>query len=171
MRKSIIPSIIVLLATLIDANAQHLYVGNLSGEPLKIDPNANYYEINMVNFEPAKPAEPGLWARLFANRKKYGVGYIIIQADGQEPQKTLVFDYEQESKDRYRYNSIGISPEVSYSLIDRFIFPPEKPLTLQVVVKNWEDAENIAVIQKLIGVVRTSPASEHAAREATVMEI
>jgi hypothetical protein len=68
----------------------------------------------------------------------------------------MAFSYERKSEDRYKYKSLGISPDTPTSLSGQFPFPLQDQVQIRIVVKNFEDKENIGLIKRILDMVKGS---------------
>lgn len=139
--------------------AQKFSLGNPSGENIVFKSMENYMEIKLRSMNLPEVEEPPWYKKIFLNRKIFGLGYIEVKLGTKENSKkikTMVFTYEKESENRYKYKSLGISPHTSASLSRYFPFPLQDQVQIRIVVKNFENEENIGFVKRILDMVKES---------------
>jgi hypothetical protein len=139
--------------------AQKFSLGNPSNEKILFKPVEQYMEIKLTDMNLPDVEEPPWYKKIFLHRKDFGLGYIEVKLGTKEDTKsikTMAFSYEKESENRYKYKSLGISPDTPTSLSGQFPFPLQDQVQIRIVVKNFENEENIGLVKRVLDMVKGS---------------
>jgi hypothetical protein len=139
--------------------AQKFSLGTPSDERIDFKPMEQYLEIKLTGMNLPDIEEAPWFKKVFLHRKKFGLGYIEVKLgskEGARTIKTMAFSYEKESDNRYKYKSLGISTDTPTSLSGQFPFPLQDQVQIRIVVKNFDDKENIGLIKRILDMVKGS---------------
>lgn len=151
--------VLIVLAPLSPCNAYHFSLGRPSDERIDFRPMEQYLEVKLISMNLPEIAEPPWYKEIFLHRKDFGLGYLeVTLGTGAESRtiKTMAFSYEKESGNRYRYKSLGIAPDTPTSLSGQFPFPLQDQVRIRIVVKNFENTENIALVKRILDMAKGS---------------
>lgn len=160
-RKCLFGLIFVLIVLNLQAPclAQKFSLGKPSEERIDFKPMEQYMEIKLTGMNLPEVMELPWYKKIFLHRKVFGLGYIEVKLGTKEDAqsiKTMAFTYEKESKNRYKYKSLGISPSTPMSLSGQFPFPLQDQVQIRIVVKNFENEENIGLVKRVLDMVKGS---------------
>jgi len=151
--------VLIVLEPLSPCDADNFSLGRPSDERIDFKPMEQYLEVKLIGMNLPEIAEAPWYREIFLHRKEFGLGYIEVtlgtEAESQTI-KTMAFSYEKEGQNRYRYTSLGISPTTPTSLSGPFPFSLQDQVQIRIVVKNFESAENIALVKHILGMARCS---------------
>lgn len=139
--------------------AQKFSLGKPSEERIDFKPMEQYMEIKLTGMNLPEIEESPWYKKIFLHRKDFGLGYIEVKLGTKEDAqsiKTMAFTYEKESENRYKYKSLGISPSTPTSLSGQFPFPLQDQVQIRIVVKNFENEENIGLVKRVLDMVKGS---------------
>jgi hypothetical protein len=157
-------TVVLLMAALIScsASAARLSIGEQSGNGFDYDKAEEYVsislkELNLPSIDDDSSQLARFFKRLFVDRKRYGVAYIEVTPAFGDKEKTILFTYEKESDDRYKYKYIGASSDITYSISRPFIY--SDPVDIHIIIKEWEDEKSSSAVKTILGAVESSGAS------------
>ena len=140
-------------------NGYNFSLGRPSDERINFKPMEQYLEVKLISMNLPERGEPPWYREIFLHRKEFGLGYIEVtlgtEAESQTI-KTMAFSYEKERENQYKYRSLGISPATPTSLSGPFPFPLQDQVQIRIVVKNFESAENIALVKRILDMAKGS---------------
>ncbi|OZG71577.1 hypothetical protein BTA51_20050 [Hahella sp. CCB-MM4] len=159
-RISITLSIIIVMIMSINVSAAKLSIGNQSGEPFLYDQGKDYVTISLKDLNLPSINERGsklfeFLKELFLDRKKYGVAYIQVTPEFGEKQKTVIFTYERDDDERYKFRYVGANNGVTYLISSPFIYGG--PVSIDVVLKEWEDEVASSAVKTILSATESSP--------------
>lgn len=147
--------VIALLNLLISSSvfSAKLEVGSQSGDEFSYNKEKEYASIslkdlNLPSIENADSKLEKFFKKLFVGRKKYGVAYIEVAPEFGDKQKTILFTYEREDENRYKYKYVGAKGSITYPISRAFIYTD--PVTVDIVIKEWEDETASSAVKTII---------------------
>jgi len=151
--------VLIILQAQSPCSAYTFSLGEPSDETIDFKPMEQYMEVKLIGMNLPEIAEPPWYREIFLHRKEFGLGYIEVTlgtAAESRTIKTMAFSYEKEGENQYKYRSLGISPATSTSLSGRFPFPLQDQVQIRIVVKNFENAENIGLVKRIVDMAKGS---------------
>jgi len=141
------------------ASAARLSLAGQSGKAFAYNKADNYAtislkELNLPSIEDDSSNLAKFFKQIFLNRKRYGIAYIEVTPPFKEPEKTILFTFERESDDRYKFKYIGASSDITYQISQPFIY--SDPVNVNIVIKEWEDENASSAVKTILSTAGSS---------------
>jgi hypothetical protein len=142
-----------------NASAARLSLADQSGKAFVYNKTNNYAtislkELNLPSIEDDSSKLASFFKKIFVNRKRYGIAYIEVTPPFKKPEKTILFSFEREDADRYKFKYIGTSSDITYQVSQPFIY--SDPVNVNIVIKEWEDEKTSSAVKTILSAAGSS---------------
>jgi hypothetical protein len=126
----------------------NMSIDSSGSSKLDYDSKSKYINLKIESLMVPQQKEPPWYRKIFIKRKNYGIGYFEFSFVGGSKAKQIVFQYEKVSREEYKYDYLLPTPDFPAYILEKKL--SSRPISMKLVIKNWEDKDNILLIKGLI---------------------